>query len=81
MKRNMMKTFLAVLTLVCLGLPMKAQMRIEQLAGDNHLIRIAPETEEKYLLLPIEEAAPESQVKVIVNNVQQRQLNIRLALT
>jgi len=60
---------------------MAQNLRIEQLANDNSLIRIAPETKEKYLLLPIEEAAPESQVKVVADNTQLRQLNIRLALT
>ncbi len=75
------KYMVALLMILCFAPSLLAQLKVEHLAGDNHLIRIAPETKEKYLLLPIEEAAPEAQVKVIVNNVQQRQLNIRLALT
>ena len=81
MNVNMAK---GLLTLVmALGLPLAsgAQMKIVQLAGDNHLVRIAPETKEKYLLLPIEEAAPESQIRIVADNTQLRQLNVRLALS
>ena len=81
MNVNMAK---GLLTLVmALGLPLSsgAQMKIVQLAGDNHLVRIAPETKEKYLLLPIEEAAPESQIRIVADNTQLRQLNVRLALS
>lgn len=80
MKARIAKNLFAVMTALCAGLPVKAQMTIEPLAGDDHLIRIAPATQEKYLLLPIEEAAPESQIKLIVDGAQQRQLNVRLAL-
>ena len=54
-------------------------MKVETLANDNFIIRIAPDTKEQYLILPIEESAPESQVKVIADNMQVRQLNIHLA--
>ena len=81
MNANKMKGLLALVLLAGMSLTANAQMKLVQLAGDNHLIRIAPETKEKYLLLPIEEAAPESQVRVVADNVQVRQLNIRLALS
>jgi len=77
----MIKTLLLCGAFAMVSLSASAQMKIENLANDNKLIRIAPETKEKYLLLPIEEAAPESPVKVVVDNVLQRTLNIRLALT
>ena len=60
---------------------MAQNLSIEQLAHDNYLIRISPEATDHYLLLPIEESAPESQVKFVVDNTLVRQLNIRLALT
>ena len=79
--RNLKLAAMALLTFATL-LPTTAQtLKIEPLANDNHLIRIAPDTREKFLLLPIEEAAPEAQMKVVVNNVQQRVLHVRLALT
>ncbi|MCQ2197385.1 MAG: DUF4980 domain-containing protein, partial [Bacteroidaceae bacterium] len=81
MNRNMTKALAALLLSASLSLTVNAQMKIEQLAGDNHLVRIAPATQEKYLLLPIEEAAPESQLRIVVDNVQQRQLNVHLALS
>ena len=56
-----------------------AQVSIEPLANNKCIIRVAPETKEKYLLLPIEEQAAESHFRVIVNNTQQRTLNVRLA--
>lgn len=56
-------------------------LRLETLAGDNFLIRIPRENTQQYLLLPIEETAAESQLKVIVNNNEIRTLNVRLALT
>ena len=81
MKRNMTKALATLLLSASLSLTVNAQMKIEQLAGDNQLVRIAPATQEKYLLLPIEEAAPESQLRIVVDNVQQRQLNVHLALS
>lgn len=58
-----------------------SHFRIEPLAGDNYLLRVSPDAGERYLLLPIEESAPESEVRVVVDNVEQRTLHIRLALT
>ena len=83
MNKNSFKLVALVLLMIATGVcTVSAQnLKMEQLAGDNCLVRISPDTKEKYLLLPIEEAAPESQMKVIVDNVQQRTLNVRLALT
>ena len=60
---------------------MSQNLKIETLANDNYLIRVARNATEKYIIFPIEEAAPESQLKVIVDNTQHQLLNIRLALT
>lgn len=80
MKSTTHKIAIAILLTSISLMPSMAQhIKIETLANDNNLIRISPETTEKYLLLPIEEAAPESQIKVVVDNVQLRQHNVRLA--
>lgn len=77
-----MKNLLTGALLSIFALSANAQeMKIEQLANDNALIRIAPDAKSKYILLPIEEKAPEAALKVICNNMQQRTLYIRLALT
>lgn len=81
----MKKTLFALLAFLLMtgvgSLSAAQDFRIEPLSGDNYLIRISPDATEKYLLLPIEEAAPESEVRVVVNNVEQRTLQIRLALS
>lgn len=71
-------TFLLFSALTMIG--RAENFRIEPLSGDNYLLRVSPDATEKYLLLPIEESAPESEVRVVVNNIEQRTLQIRLAL-
>ncbi|MCQ2257890.1 MAG: DUF4980 domain-containing protein [Bacteroidaceae bacterium] len=56
-----------------------AQMKIERLAHDNCNIRVAASEQSKYLLLPIEDKAPEANIRVIANNDLQRTINVRLA--
>lgn len=81
MTKKLFLTVAASLFSALCSLPVQAQdMKVEALANDNFIIRIAPDNKEQYLILPIEEAAPESQVKVIADNVLVRQLHIRLAL-
>ena len=80
MTKNRIKSVVTILLSSLCSVPATAQdMKVEPLANDNFIIRIAPDTKEQYLIIPIEESAPESQVKVIVDNVQMRQVNIRLA--
>ncbi len=46
--------------------------------GDSHsLVRI--ESSQKYVLLPVEDAAPESHVRIIANNQLATSINVRLA--
>ena len=81
MTKKLFLTVAASLFSALCSLPVQAQdVKVEALANDNFIIRIAPDNKEQYLILPIEEAAPESQVKVIADNVLVRQLHIRLAL-
>ena len=47
--------------------------------GDGHsLVQIA--TPKKFLLLPIQDAAPETRLEMIVNNEAVRAMNVRLAV-
>ncbi len=77
------KSLLAALLLLTVGITntMAQSLKIEPLANDNYLIRVARNATERYIILPIEETAPESQVNVIVDNTQHSFLKIRLALT
>ncbi len=75
-----MKRILFSLTaLAAFTLQSSAQMKIERLAHDNCNIRIAATEQSKYLLLPVEDKAPEANIKVVANNDLQRTVNIRLA--
>ncbi len=55
-------------------------IRAEQLANDNWLMHVMPQETAKYLLLPVEEKAPEAQLQLIVNNNLCRTISVRLAL-
>lgn len=45
------------------GLQLQAQsLEIETLSDENTIVRIAPAQDSRYLLLPIEEKAPESRI-------------------
>ena len=79
--RRLIMAVAAIVTMPAWNNAWAQTLRIAPLANDNFLIRVSPETKEKFLLLPIEEAAPESQVRVVADNAQQRLLNIRMALT
>lgn len=75
------KTLLASVAFTLFSAAGMAQgLEIEQLANDNAIMRISQNEKAKYLLLPIEEKAPEAQVKVIDGNNLYRTLHIRLAL-
>ena len=76
-----MKKFIlsAIMFLCALSSPAQT-IDIEQLSGGNTLVRIGADEKSKYLLLPIEEKAPEASVRVICGNDQMRTLNLRLAL-
>ncbi len=71
------------LTTACaalLSLSAHAQLKIETLAHDYCNIRVAAQEKSKYLLLPVEEKAPEADIRVIVNNDHLRDIKVRLAL-
>lgn len=54
-------------------------LKIERLAGDYLNIRIAASEQSKYLLLPVEEQAHESQISIIGNGNLLRNINVKLA--
>ncbi len=76
----MKKTILSLILAACCFSASAQNVKVEQLANDNCIIRIAANEQSKYLLLPIEEKAPESRIQVIADNDLQRNLYVRLAL-
>lgn len=80
---NYMKNhiILAIAAIFLCGLQLQAQtIDIEPLSNENTLVRIASSQQARYLLLPIEEKAPEASVKIISGNSLERTINVRLAL-
>ena len=55
-------------------------MTVQRLAGDYVNIRIPATEQSKYLLIPVEEKAPESQIQIIADNVLVRSINVRIAV-
>lgn len=80
-KRNLAIVAAVIMSVVTSFTAYAQSMKIEPLANNHHLIRISADVKERYLLLPVEDNAPESQIKVVVDNAQQRHLNVRLAVT
>ena len=79
----MKKFFLTIASaiLMCSANMLSAQpLEISHLAGSNTIVHIAADRQAEYLMLPIEETARETSVKVICNNDLVRHLNIRLAI-
>lgn len=77
-----MKKLVSIISALCISAA-TAQAQapvIEQLAGNNTLVRIPASVQSKYLLLPIEEKAPEAKVKIICGNELARTLDLHLAL-
>ena len=56
------------------------QVEVTRLADDNCIVKLSSDVKEKYLLLPVEEKAPEAQIRLVAEGVQQRIINVRLAL-
>ena len=86
-----MKHILSVLSLVAAlslvgAAEAKAQnvqgkaVRAEQLANDNWLMHVTPQETAKYLLLPVEDKAPEAHLKLIVDGQLRRNIDVRMAL-
>ena len=72
---------IALAALFLCSMPIKAQtLDIEQLSNENTLVRIPASQQTRYLLLPIEEKAPEAIIKIISGNELSRTINVRLAL-
>lgn len=80
MRKNLVNT-LAALLLTSVALPVGAAtegLKLEVLGDEHGLVRV--ERNERYLLLPIEDNAPEAQVRVLVNNRLEKTFSVRLAV-
>lgn len=53
-------------------------LKVHYLGANHSLIQVV--SPRKYLLLPVEEAAPEATIHVLVNNKVERTLTVRLAM-
>ncbi len=60
---------------------LSAQFRLtSQDMGDGHHVTVIGKASKRYLLLPIQESAPEARMRMLVDNQEQAALNIRLAV-
>lgn len=71
-------TLTLALALLSLGTSWAQELKVKLLSQTTASIRLV-NTQKKYLLLPIEETAPESTFKVICNNKLEQKYSIRLA--
>ncbi|MDY5042683.1 MAG: DUF4980 domain-containing protein [Candidatus Cryptobacteroides sp.] len=72
---------ISIAALLLSTMALQAQtLDIEHLAGGNTLVRVSEPQNTRYLLLPIEEKAPEAPVKIICGNDLSRTISVRLAL-
>lgn len=76
---SLKKVFLMLLAIAQIGVG-KAQhagLKVHHLGANHSLVRI--QEQQKYILLPVEEAAPEATVNVLANNKNEQSFQIRLA--
>ena len=72
---------ISIAALLLSTMALQAQtLDIEHLAGGNTIVRVSEPQNTRYLLLPIEEKAPEAPVKIICGNDLSRTISVRLAL-
>ncbi len=81
MKRYVLTKSLLLVVMLLVATSMFATGGITiNVCDDSHaLIRV--DSIQKYILLPIEDVAPESQVKLLVNGKIEKTINVRLAMT
>lgn len=77
MKHTM--AFLIILMNIGICMAQHTGLKVHHLGANHTLIQVLDQ--QKYLLLPIEEAAPEATVNVLVNNKVDQTMQVRLAIT
>ena len=70
-------TFLIVIMSIGICRAQYAGLKIHYLGANHSLVQV--QEPQKYLLLPVEEAAPEATVNVLVNNKADQSFQVRLA--
>lgn len=74
------QNLLAILLVLLFSVPATAQgLKMERLPGDYVGLHLSAEEQSKYLLLPIEETAHESQITIVADGQLCRTLNVRIA--
>ena len=71
-------TFLIVIMNIGICRAQYAGLKIHYLGANHSLVQV--QELQKYLLLPVEEAAPEATVNVLVNNKADQSFQVRLAV-
>ena len=71
-------TFLIVIMNIGICRAQYAGLKIHYLGANHSLVQV--QEPQKYLLLPVEEAAPEATVNVLVNNKADQSFQVRLAV-
>ena len=71
-------TFLIVIMSIGICRAQYAGLKIHYLGANHSLVQV--QEPQKYLLLPVEEAAPEATVNVLVNNKADQSFQVRLAV-
>lgn len=71
-------TSLIIITNIGICAAQSAGLKIHYLGANHSLVQVREP--QKYLLLPVEEAAPEATVNVLVNNKTDRSFQVRLAV-
>lgn len=78
LKRNLIALALFLLNISICAAQQPEGLKVHYLGANHSLIQVIEP--KKYLLLPVEEAAPEATVHVLVNNRCDRKFTVRLAL-
>jgi fructan beta-fructosidase len=64
-------------SLLCMTVSAQNEIKVNYLGNNNTMVKLHADS--KYLLLPIEESAPEAQVNILIGGHLMRLINVRLA--
>lgn len=77
MKSNLMLTLLMVITLCSPAFAQQDGLQTNYLGTNNTLVKVKANS--RYLLMPVEEQAPETHINVLLGSYIDQQINVRLA--
>ena len=77
MKKNLIMTILLVTAFCCSVFAQQDGLQINYLSPENTILKV--DAKHQFLLMPIEEQAPETRINVLLNGKIDQQINVRLA--